>query len=113
MSRLPAWAFVLGLLFFVLGTAMSATALYRVAHQLALDTGAAGLDLPGVSELVAISGSRATASTVPAATATRAIPNTVVAVVSSPVATARAHLHYGARSVGFQLGRPAAASPSY
>lgn len=89
MSRLPAWAFVLGLLFFVLGTAVSATALYRVAHQLALDTGAAGLDLPGVSELVALSGARAAASTVPTATAT-AIPSTAVAVASNPAADATA-----------------------
>ena len=93
MSRLPAWAFAFGLLFLVLGTALGATTLYRTARQLALDTGAAGIDLPGVSELVGIAGARATVSPFPTAIATAIatdtdIPVTAVAVASDPAATA-------------------------
>ena len=58
MIRLPAWVFILILVGGVLGTTVTAMALYRTTQQLALDSGATGLQLPSVAELVAGTGIR-------------------------------------------------------
>lgn len=58
MTRLPAWVFILILVGGVFGTSVAAMALYRTTQQLALDSGATGLQLPSVAELVAGTGTR-------------------------------------------------------
>lgn len=58
MIRLPAWVFILILVCGVLGTSLTAMALYRTTQKLALDSGATGLQLPSVAELVAGTGTR-------------------------------------------------------
>ena len=58
MIRLPAWVFILVLVGGVFGTSVAAMALYRTTQQLALDSGATGLQLPSVAELVAGTGMR-------------------------------------------------------
>lgn len=97
MIRLPAWAFIVVLLALILGTSVAATVLYRTTQQLALDAGATGLDLPGVSELVGQTGTRAIR---PSPTRVIFTPTTMIEetpqgvvdvaaeVLSSPVATA-------------------------
>ena len=53
MNRMPLWAFLLILVIGILGTTAAAAMLYRTTQQLALASGAAGIHLPSVADLVA------------------------------------------------------------
>lgn len=53
MIRLPVWAFLLILVIGILGTAAAASALYRTTQQFALASGATGIQLPSMAELMA------------------------------------------------------------
>ena len=88
MKRLPAWAFTLGILLLVAGTGALSTSVYRFTRQLALDTGATGLDVPDVEELFAMGIGRPSAipPTIEIPETSAPAPSPTIAV-SSPAAT--------------------------